>query len=388
MSVLAHIALATSLVGLILHLIALKRAQAESASLLELKEGPLNHDLVVVIPARNEAARLPATLKALLEDPSEKLKVFVYDDKSEDQTAALVKGFADADTRLHLLAGDVEPKEGHFGKATALARACERLAEDGHLKNDTVVLFLDADVILEKGALGGICAPLLQGEVDVVSGGPRVVCESVAEALMVPGLLSAVAFKNRPSRVQDPQQPEAFLNGQLIAIAFSTLHKAGGFSAVRDAILEDVALGKNLKAQGARLGLLDLRAFASTRMYRTYREIRAGFGKNLVPLLGGVGATFAVGVASAVVPLLSWAGVFLAFYSELFPVTLATVGALVLVVQTQITIRRLWRAPLWAAPLAPLSGLLISDLILTVAFKTLAGARVEWRDRSYRASRR
>jgi hypothetical protein len=314
--------------------------------------------------------------------------VVVYDDRSTDGTAEVVKTRASTDARLTLISGQVDPKEGHYGKAATLHRGITQLRAAGMVVDDDLILFLDADVILEPGTLAGVVAPILADECDVVSGGPRVVCGSMAESLLLPGLLSAVASRHPPSRVHNKKSQVAFLNGQLITLSASTLAKADDFASVQNAILEDVALAHTLKGEGARLGLLDLRAGAATRMYRSYAEIRAGFGKNLVPLMGGILPTLALALLGPLLPLLPWAALFLAVVAESLFVGIIALAALALVVQIQIAIRRMWSAPLWPAPLSFLSGLLVADLAFSVALKTLVGGEVTWRGRSYKASTR
>ena len=62
----------------------------------EVDDGPVDHDLTLVIPAYNEESRLPKTLadaKAYLDDWGINYRVVVVDDGSRDSTATLASSF-------------------------------------------------------------------------------------------------------------------------------------------------------------------------------------------------------------------------------------------------------------------------------------------------------
>ncbi|MEA2645139.1 MAG: hypothetical protein QOE92_222, partial [Chloroflexota bacterium] len=94
--------------------------------------------LWVVMPARNEAARIESTLRAYLAGmgPSDHLVVVV--NGSTDATATIVKDLQQSDRRLQLI---VEP--ALIGKGGAILRGLEMVAELAP-RNDTVA-YADAD---------------------------------------------------------------------------------------------------------------------------------------------------------------------------------------------------------------------------------------------------
>lgn len=93
-------------------------------------------DLSVVIPAYNEANRLPDTLKVIYEYLTEKnftWEIIVSDDGSTDQTLEIAHAFRPDDKRIRLVEG---PR--NMGKGAATRRGM--LAADGKYR-----LFTDAD---------------------------------------------------------------------------------------------------------------------------------------------------------------------------------------------------------------------------------------------------
>ena len=111
--------------------------------------------LAVVIAARNERQVLPAALDALLAQDDQPERILLVDDGSSDGTAALLArryGIAQGGgpvwqsslhPRLSLLSKE------NSGKARSLNLALERLTEE-------VVVTLDADTVLEPGAIAAV----------------------------------------------------------------------------------------------------------------------------------------------------------------------------------------------------------------------------------------
>lgn len=357
----------------------------ELEALKKITPTPLQRKLLVIIPARDEADRLPATLRGLLAQEAPEARFVVFDDGSTDATPDIVRKHAATDPRLQLLQsadldGDGVPRDG-FGKPIALARALAAVAKG----DDELVLFLDADVELSGGALGGLVAALDDAEADALSGGPRLICGSAIEGMLVPAFVSAVTTRHRPSRVNDPSRPDAFLNGQLILVRRAALDEAGGWEGVRHTVLEDVALARALKRAGKRLALADLREVAATRMYTSWDEIRQGFGKNAVPLHGGAWPTIALGVASVVLAWAPWASA--AWSVAIGPITTAGGGLLLLIVVMglQAALRRQVGVPSWPVLFVPLFYPLVGLVFVEAGLKGLTGGTVRWKGRAYQA---
>ena len=76
----------------------------------------------IIIAARNEEMNIVKCLESLLEQdfPREQMEIIVVDDQSVDQTAAIVKRYADRGIRLISLG-----KEDVYGKKAAIARGID-----------------------------------------------------------------------------------------------------------------------------------------------------------------------------------------------------------------------------------------------------------------------
>ncbi|HLS45278.1 MAG TPA: glycosyltransferase [Ornithinicoccus sp.] len=118
--------------------------------------------VAAVVPAKDEAQRLGATLEALSAVESVDL-VVVVDDGSTDETQAIAREHGAATIR----------HETNMGKARAMTSGAEMVrrleAEEGPQRTDRprALLFVDADLEDSAASLGVLCVPVLAGEADM-----------------------------------------------------------------------------------------------------------------------------------------------------------------------------------------------------------------------------
>ena len=123
--------------------------------------GPVRETASMIIPVHNEARVLPAKLDnlAALEYPPELLQVIFVSDGSTDSTLDLLHK---AQSRLPFRITIVEIGE-RKGKANALNAGLERA-------EGQIVVFSDASILLEPGAVTEILRPFADSQVGCVSG--------------------------------------------------------------------------------------------------------------------------------------------------------------------------------------------------------------------------
>jgi glycosyltransferase involved in cell wall biosynthesis len=120
---------------------------------------PASDEVAVVIPARNEADRIQATVTAALGLPAAAV-VIVVDDGSKDGTAAAARSAGAVVTRHARNRGKGAAMETG-AEAVALLDQRERRDRPRHL------LFLDADLGGTAAAAGPLAAPVLAGTADM-----------------------------------------------------------------------------------------------------------------------------------------------------------------------------------------------------------------------------
>ena len=366
---LAALAVVTAAFGPLLYALAFVRGAREAAHVRPVTPRPLDSDLLVVIPARNEAKRLPATLRALLADPSQHLQVVVVDDHSDDGTARVARSFDDE--RVTVIMGPGPPPAGRFGKPRALAFGVAALP------HADVVLCLDADVVVQPGLLGGLVAALDDAQAAALSGVPDLDNQTAVERALVPAFVAAVAVTHPPSGVHDDASATAFLNGQLLLVRRAALDDVGGFLSVQDTVLEDVAIARRLKARGHRVRVVDVRGLARTRMYESFGAILEGFAKNARALHGRLLVPVAVLLlVGAWAPV---AGLALALASDgVTDDVVAVIGVVVAAAFAVANRRRLGAGAAWGV-VSPVVQLVVAVTYVRAAVQR----RGRWRGRTF-----
>jgi Glycosyltransferase like family 2 len=269
-----------------------------------LSDPPLvTEPITVCIPARNEASNIEACVQSVLASTgAPRLQVLVLDDGSTDETAAIVSRIAGSDARVQLRSGALAVPDGWIGKTNAsqqlfLQTTC------------TYVVFVDADVRLEPGALRASAEMLERLQLDLVSPYPKQIALTLGERLLQP-LLQWLWLTFLPLRLAEHTKPASMVaaNGQFMVARRSSLVAIGGFEAVRGEVLDDVALGRVLKQAGFRVTVVDGTDLATCRMYTSWSALRDGYTKNLWSATGSPVGAVALGamlVAAYVVPPLA-----------------------------------------------------------------------------------
>ncbi len=319
------------------------------------------------VPARNEAEIIEQSLESILAQRS--ARVVTNDDASTDQTPAILDRLARAHADLTVLRGS-GPQPGECGKPAALREAVRKYPAE-----TPWLAFVDADVVLEPGALRALVEAAETSNADLVSILPRLELSTLVEQLVMPSIGALVLARYPPRRVTDPNSKTAFANGQTILIRRGIYERVGGHDSVVGEVLEDVALAERVKWGGGRLGLFDGRALAHTRMYAGWRELREGWSKNLHLLLGrSVLGSIAVAVGSLV---LGWSGVASLLLGPpgwiAYAVSLGVAGLVRL---------RIGSRP-WMALLAPLGAILTAWVITESLLRHVRRGRVRWKGREY-----
>lgn len=265
--------------------IALAAHAAVNARLLRDPAGsqPVDERVSVLVPARDEAARIGACVRALLASRNlPDLEVLVLDDGSADGTAQVIRAAAEGDPRLQVLTGRGLAR-GWMGKP----HACAQLAEAA---TGSVLVFVDADVVLTPDGVARSVRTLRESGLDLLSPYPRQVADGATARLVQPLLQwSWLTFLPLRAAERSPRPSLTAANGQLLLVDAAAYRGVGGHAAVRAEVVEDVALARVAKRAGLRVGLAEGSEVATCRMYDDARALRAGYGKSLWSAFGGYG---------------------------------------------------------------------------------------------------
>jgi dolichol-phosphate mannosyltransferase len=230
------------------------------------KPGAGSPGISVVIPARDEERRLGPCLRAVLADPAV-TEVIVVDDESSDGTARLAAAYGATVVRGRPL------PEGWVGKQWALHQGLEEA-------HGEIVVTLDADTRPRPGLFGALAAAL--AEHDLVSAGPRFVCDGLAEQALHASFLATLVYRFGPIGPPVPPPPHRVVaNGQCLAFRREAMRRADGFARVRGHMTDDVALARALAADGWRVGFLDAGGLLEVDMHESAAEAWREWGRSL-----------------------------------------------------------------------------------------------------------
>jgi hopene-associated glycosyltransferase HpnB len=229
--------------------------------------------VIAVVPARNEADVISKSLSSLFRQSfSGRLEVVLVDDDSSDGTAEAARRCAEAEgaaDRLTIV-GASDVASGWTGKISAMNRGFAYVRSLP--RQPDFVLFCDADIALGPKLLERLVAGSPLRETTLASLMVRLRCESAAERWFVPAFVFFFQKLYPFSRVNDPNSSVAGAAGGVMLVAPDALEQAGGFEAIRSALIDDCALGALMKSQGPIwLGLTD--DAWSLRAYPGYADI-------------------------------------------------------------------------------------------------------------------
>ena len=251
---------------------------------------PVADDVTVLIPARDEAAHIEATVRSVLAQTGvPRLSIVVLDDGSTDDTASIVEALAAADDRVRLVRGGDSPlPAGWLGKPLA----CQRLGLEA---TGSVLVFVDADVVLHPPALRAAVGTLRERRLSLVSPYPRQLSGSALERLVQPIVTWSWAATMPLRWAENSTRPSlSAANGQFLVIDAGAYRAVDGHAAVRAEVIEDVALMRAIKASGRRAATVDGSRLAQCRMYEGAAAVVDGYAKSLWSAFGGPAGSVAV----------------------------------------------------------------------------------------------
>ncbi|MBN1665540.1 MAG: glycosyltransferase [Anaerolineales bacterium] len=229
----------------------------------------------LLVPARDEAGKIAATVQSLLAQDYPDFEVLLLDDQSQDGTAEIARQAAGDDARLRILSGQPLPP-GWLGKNWA----CQQLAQQA---SGEILVFTDADVRWQPSALGGLLAILARQRAGMLTIWPTQAVESWSERLVVPMMTFVIlAYLPELAVRYIPWPVLAAANGQCLVFRRKVYDRIGGHQAVGANVIEDMGLAWNSKRAGARLVQILGNGLIGTRMYTNWAEVRAGFAKNIL----------------------------------------------------------------------------------------------------------
>lgn len=338
------------------------RARDDDSDAEELPEPERWPAVCAIVPARNEAETIAATVRGLTaQDYPGPLRIVVVDDRSSDGTGGLARGAGDE--RLTVVTGTGKVP-GWSGKLYALQQGLEAVQGEGH----EFLLFTDADIEHAPDSLRRLVARALADDRDLVSLMARLRCESLAERWTIPAFVFFFQMLYPFRWSNAPRARTAAAAGGCVLLRRAAFEARGGLLPIRGRIIDDCSLAGLMKGGGSRIWLGLTERVRSLRAYDDLGTIRAMVVRtayaqlfyNPLILLGMVAA---LGLVFLAPPLLAILGGGAARWLGLL-----AWGAMVLAFAPML--RRFG--------LSPLRGLALPLIAALYLAFTLDSARAEW----------
>ncbi len=320
----------------------------------------------VVVPARNEARRLPHLLASL--DPRA-FEIVVADDGSTDATSAIAR---EANARVL----PVSPPPGWNGKPWACWMGAQMSSGD-------IIVFLDADTELPTETVETLAA-LAAETGGLVSLQPRHRVTRWYEQLSaLPALVAVMGAGTGPAgTMRWWRRPAAF--GMALAIPRDVYFAAGGHARVRGEIAEDLALARAVDATGAPVaawcgaprGTIRMYGEGPAQLVRGWTKNLAAGAHSLPPLRLAVVVAWVAAVAQACALVVA-----APFGVSTTPVAVALAIYAAVVFQTAVLAHRIGpfaRGAVVALPVfvAAFCAMFVASVALSISGRTIA-----WRGR-------
>jgi hopene-associated glycosyltransferase HpnB len=333
--------------------------------------------VAVVIPARNEAHVIGRALTSLLEqDFPAPLHIFLVDDGSTDGTSEIAASAAERASRascLTIIKG-APLIEGWTGKLWALSQG---VAEARTLAPDYLLL-TDADIVHGPDDVAKLVAIAETNRFDLTSYMVKLACVSFAENALIPAFVFFFLKLYPPAWIASRRFRIAGAAGGCILIRPEMLYKIGGLAAIKNEVIDDCALAREVKRAGGRIWMGLTASTESIRSYDTFLEIGQMISRTAFNQLQHSSlllfATLLALVFAYMLPVL------LLLTGNVAAMTLGLTAVLLMIVAYIPTVR-LYRRPIAWSVCLPLVACFYMAATLHSALRYWRGGGGEWKGR-------
>ena len=326
----------------------------------------------IVVAARNEQRHIRQAVESLMDQDYPRLEIIVVNDRSTDDTAAILKNLARACDRLKVIQIAQLP-HGWLGKNHALYVGAQQASGD-------YLLFTDADVIMHPTALSRAISFMQQGNLDHLAVSPQFSQKGTLLNILVGTFLCLFTLGKKPWKASNPKSPFYMGIGAFNLIAADAYKQIGTHQRIAMRPDDDIMLGRLVKKNHLRQDVLNGIGMINIEWYPSLGEMVRGLEKNA---FAGLNYSLLF-VALTCLCLFT----FLVFP---LPAVFLTAGAarilnvLALAVWTisYADNARFWKIPLWHGIALPFGTALLIYTIANAVCRTLRNGGITWRGSHY-----
>ena len=260
----------------------------------------------VIVPARNEREDIERCVMSIIAQDYPNFEVIVVDDNSTDNTAELVKNIINEHNAEIAYLPEAKECNKDNGRLkiirltskppnwTGKTWACQQ----GFLQsNGSILLFTDADACFkDKSTISSAILYMQQENIDVITGDPRIELRDFLSKISMPlwNHLSTLIgtdthalnekIHNNDERDGVSKPDVAYLRGPFFVIRKNPLEQIRGFESVKQAMPEDVELGRKIKKSGYPIRLVKVDEMVTALWSRDIVTLWHGIKRSLAPM--------------------------------------------------------------------------------------------------------
>lgn len=327
----------------------------------------------LIVPACNEAERLESAVRTRLADDYPNLEVILVDDRSTDDTPAIVERLAASDPRVRAVHIYALP-EGWLGKLHALHVGTQHAT-------GAWLLYSDADVYFAPGTLRRAVARCEARGLDHMATIPDFIPQGLLVDACIDAFCRALVVGGRLWSVPDPRSRVAVGGGLFNLVRRSAFERTEGFPWLKLEVADDVALGQMLKRAGARPEVTLARGLVSLAFYDSVSEMAWGLEKSGFALLCRFSfALLPLAVGGYLLLDLGWA---IGLASGVAAAQALGAYALALALAATVSLQRWAGRSLRTIPLMHVASLLFAWMVARSAWLVWRRGGVAWRGTLY-----
>jgi hypothetical protein len=331
--------------------------------------------LTIVVPACNEQAEIEAAFRSLLHLNYPQYGVVAVNDRSTDQTGAIMDRLAaepSSGGKLHVLHVRDLPS-GWLGKVHAMWLGAQQSRSDW-------LLFTDADCVFQTDSVRRAIHYASETATDHLVLFPTAHMKTLGERMMIafPQVMSTFAM--RPWKVREPRARDHMGVGAFNLVRRAAYESIGTYEKLRLEVVDDIKLGETIKKAGLRQDVVFGPELVSLRWAVGAAGVVANLEKNLFAFLqfriSLVLAVCAITFSLCVIPFV---GLFLApSWSR------ASFGIAVALIALAYTFAGRYMA---SSPLlfltCPIAAIVFAFATLQSAFVAVRDGAITWRGTQY-----
>jgi len=223
----------------------------------------------IVIPAHNEEGVIDACLRSVRAQDYPRLEIIIVMDRCTDSTAEIVARHAKEDPRIQPIVNTSCP-EDWTGKCNAVHQGAKRTT-------GAWILFADADTTMDPQLVRAAFGLAQQRSLNMISILTTLTFTHRFEHHVQPVAGMWLLRMFPLNMVNRADKPRPFANGQFILVERELYERSGGFEAIRNEVVEDIAFARLVNEHGGLGGIVLADGMLRSAMYESFPAFQQGW---------------------------------------------------------------------------------------------------------------